>query len=201
MNNKKSYQSALCTRCFGIAWTATKRLAVLSVLVFPVLICGCEPKTESQYKTLSFFFDGVPDPARRAAEELRKEQEKEESGKKQVKRVQAQHAPFAAKQCDGCHRKSTNALVLPIDQLCFRCHSLDTSKKYTHGPVASGGCRICHSPHGSGFPFLLVAKPEEFCFYCHDKKSVSRNEKHAGLTEECTACHEAHSSDDRYLLR
>ena len=178
-----------------------KKLAVIPVLILLLMVCGCEPKTQSQYKMLSFFFDGVPDPARLTAEELRKEQEARDAGKKQAKSRQTQHGPFAAKLCDACHKKSTNALVLPIDQLCFKCHTLDIDKKYIHGPVASGGCRVCHSPHGSGFPFLLVAKPEEFCFYCHDKADVYRNAIHSGLTVECTACHDAHSSDDRYLLQ
>jgi len=179
----------------------TRKLAIVSVLVLLVMASGCEPKTQGQYKALSFFFDGVPDPERRAAEELRKEQEGKGSGNRKAKSRQTQHGPFAAKMCDACHRKVTNELVLPIDQLCVKCHSLDLHKKYIHGPVASGGCRVCHSPHGSGYPFLLVAKPEEFCLSCHNKENLNRNEKHAGLIEECSACHDAHSSDDRYFLR
>jgi predicted CXXCH cytochrome family protein len=197
---QESRQSFFRVKDFRVSSTAIKKLAVFFALASLVMAFGCEPKTQSQYKTLSFFFDGVPDPARRAAEELKKEQEGRESGRK-TKSKQAQHGPFEAKMCDACHQKSTNALVLPINQLCFKCHTLDIDKKYIHGPVAAGGCRVCHSPHGSGQPFLLVAKPEEFCFYCHNKEDIYRNQVHSGLTVECTACHDAHSSNDWYLSR
>jgi len=97
--------------------------------------------------------------------------------------------------------KNTNKLLLPIEELCFKCHVLDIAKKYVHGPLASGGCRVCHYPHGSAYSFLLVAESKEFCLYCHDKASILKRDVHQGMTEQCTTCHEAHSSDIEFLIK
>ena len=147
---------------------------------------------------LSFFFDGVPDPDKVAA--LAAQTAQEEEGKKAKPKFTG-HGPYEAKMCDSCHEKGTNTLVVPVEELCFRCHKLDIRKKYLHGPVAVGGCRICHEPHGSGRPYLLVSEPSKFCFYCHDEQMVSRNEAHKGADTSCTTCHDAHSSDAQFLLK
>jgi len=163
---------------------------------------GCAPKSESAYRVLSIFFDGVPKPQELTSKEHPEEAVPGKEGSGELaKTTYREHGPYAAKMCDGCHEPSTNVLVAPIDQLCFRCHNLGTKKKYVHGPVASGGCRVCHDPHGSKYRFLLVAQAESFCFYCHDKKAVERSEIHSQVSESCTSCHNAHMSDDKYLLK
>ena len=173
--------------------TTGKMVRIPLLLVLGAMLWGCEPMT--QYKVLSVFFDGVPDPSKRVVTET------ETAAATQKKIYYKEHGPYAAKQCRSCHAVNTNRLVAPIEELCLRCHNLDLGKKWIHGPVASGGCRVCHSPHASGYPFLLVAKPEDFCFYCHSRADVSRNEVHAGATSECTVCHDPHSSNEKYLLR
>ena len=161
------------------------------------LISGCAGK--SRYEVLRFFFDGVP-----PTEEARGEAGKGPggaAGTAPAKPRYAEHGPYAAKQCEACHIKATNKLVLPIDELCFRCHSLDIRKKYIHGPIASGGgCKVCHEPHGSRYPFLLVSDPKEFCLHCHDANTMAKRDVHEGTKAQCTACHDAHSSDHEYLL-
>ena len=159
---------------------------------------GCEATT--RYRTLSFFFDGVPNPEEVKAAKL------QGSGAKDIPRRTAGpsswgHGPYAAKQCDGCHMRATNALVAPIDELCFRCHEFRLDKQWVHGPLASGGCRVCHEPHSSPYRFLLVSESEKFCFLCHDEKAVAANEAHEGGSVKCTACHDAHMSDNRFLLK
>lgn len=144
---------------------------------------------------LSFFFDGVPNP----------DEKKAEVGKIDERKAQAsiyrEHGPYAAKQCGGCHDRGSNRLVVPKQELCFQCHTLDIRKKYIHGPLASGGCTVCHQPHGSNYAFLLVAEPKEFCLYCHAKEDVARNPVHSDMDMQCTMCHDAHGSNERYLLR
>ena len=156
----------------------------------------------SRYQVLSFFFDGVPTPeeeAALAAGNGKKHRERDTGSKKGAYK---EHGPYAARECSGCHLKSSNQLVLPIDQLCFKCHTIDIAKKYVHGPLASGGCRVCHLPHSSAFAFLLVSEPKDFCLYCHDKAAILRREVHQGDEElQCTTCHDAHSSDIQYLLK
>jgi len=169
-------------------------IAVCSFLFF--LPFGCAPR--SSYKVLSLFFDGVPDPDKK----VQLQGSGNDNANARVSRsTYREHGPYAAKLCVGCHQRGTNALILPIEKLCFNCHVIPTDKKHIHGPVASGGCKICHDPHGSSFPFLLASEPVKFCFYCHNEKDVARNEAHAGITGGCTQCHDAHKSDNKYLLK
>ena len=187
--------------CRSVNRIAAERGVIFSCIVVLVLflLCSCSPMT--RYKTLSVFFDGVPNPeeetlqARNASGDLNKP--------RQAAATYKMHGPYAARLCSACHQVGTNVLVLPIDKLCFKCHDLHLDRrKYVHGPVAAGGCKICHDPHGSSFPYLLVSDARNFCLRCHDEKDIAKNEAHKGLTnEECTDCHDAHSSDKKYLLK
>jgi predicted CXXCH cytochrome family protein len=164
-----------------------------------LVLAGCDPNI--RYKTLSFFFDGVPSPYEDVLENEGSGKKRSAEGSGSKKGVYREHGPFAAKECAACHIRSSNQLVMPVEQLCFKCHVLNIVKKYVHGPLSSGGCRICHSPHGSGYDFLLVAEPKDFCFYCHNKSSILQKDVHLGAETQCTSCHDAHSSDVNYLLK
>jgi predicted CXXCH cytochrome family protein len=170
---------------------------IILLAILAALFSGCAANT--RYKVLSFFFDGVPPPGEVAGEAGKA------GGKKGVATPEKprflEHGPYAARQCDGCHVRASNRLVLPIEELCFKCHSLDVRKTYIHGPLASGGCNVCHDPHGSMYPFLLVAEAREFCLTCHDAKSIEKRDVHKGDRSQCTRCHDAHSSDRKYLLK
>ena len=174
------------------------RATILACFMTTLLLYACN--TTKNHKILSFFFDGVPEPGKAPVERGIGEKK----GKGVVPPAPAgvrDHAPYAAKQCQACHVKTTSNLLLPIEELCFKCHTLDLRKKYTHGPLASGGCKVCHHPHGSKFPFLLVSEPAEFCLYCHDRDAVAKNAEHKGVQAQCTECHDAHSSDGEFLLK
>ena len=122
------------------------------------LAAGCS--TAKHHRVLSFFFDGVPDP--QAAVVSTGPEVQAAVGRQLVR--PGEHGPFAAKLCDGCHdSKATNALVAPIEQLCVRCHELGATQAYVHGPLASGGCLVCHDPHRSANRFLLVSASDGFC--------------------------------------
>jgi predicted CXXCH cytochrome family protein len=152
----------------------------------------------SRHEILTFFFDGVPPPGEARGGAGKGRPEKGAPGTAAAKYVE--HGPYAAKQCESCHVKASNRLVLPINELCFQCHTLDIRKKYLHGPLASGGCKVCHNPHGSRYPFLLVSEPKESCLHCHDPQAIAKKEVHRRTEAQCTACHDAHSSDNEYLL-
>ena len=154
--------------------------------------------SEQKYKVLSFFFDGVPKPGE---EDPSTKNPRERKQLSEAAGLYGEHGPFAAKLCSGCHEAGSNELVLPIEELCLKCHVLDLKKKKIHGPVASGGCRVCHNPHGSQYQYFLMDESKKFCLYCHRKEDVLKREVHRETTEQCTTCHSAHSSDNEFLLK
>lgn len=160
------------------------------------LFAGCS--NAKHHRVLALFFDGVPDPEAvvvSATPAIRTS-----VGRKLVQ--PGEHGPYAAKLCDSCHdSKATNALVAPAEQLCVRCHELGAAKAYVHGPLASGGCLVCHDPHRSANRYLLVSASDGFCLHCHDRSALSAVAGHAGETADCTDCHEAHMADRKFLLR
>jgi predicted CXXCH cytochrome family protein len=171
---------------------------VACVSLLAVLPIGCD--ATARYKVLSFFFDGVPRPVAPAVEVGK---QAAVTGAVPSRQIGFRgHGPYAAKLCNACHEPGAmNALVAPVNQLCFRCHDIKMNKKYIHGPLASGGCTACHDPHSSQYRYLLVSESDSFCFYCHDRQAVARIGAHHGVEEQCTSCHDAHMSDKKYLLK
>ena len=176
-------------------WMVVACVAILAA----ALLIGCD--AAARYKVLSTFFDGVPPPEPpRAAEEKPAADAASATQSRQI--GFRGHGPYAAKLCNACHEPGAmNALVVPREQLCFRCHDIRMDKKYVHGPLASGGCTACHDPHSSQYRYLLVSESDNFCLYCHDRQTVARIGAHQGTEQQCTACHDAHMSDKKYLLK
>ncbi|HYA87951.1 MAG TPA: cytochrome c3 family protein [Nitrospirota bacterium] len=169
----------------------------IALLMITLAVLGCSPET--RYNTLSFFFDGVPAPGDHGDQTTlgRRKSLRAKEGSPEYK----SHGPYAAKLCDACHVQGGGQLIMPVEELCLNCHNLNIRKKYIHGPVASGGCRVCHNPHGSGKPFLLVDEPRTFCFYCHDPVEIGSREVHKdSVGTQCTECHNPHASDNDFLL-
>jgi len=163
-----------------------------------VLSTGCN--TMSRHKALTLFFDGVPPPKMREAPATPITIPDGDAPPRQT--GYREHGPFAAKLCSACHEAGgANALVAPKDELCFRCHELGQERKYVHGPLASGGCLVCHDPHSSRYRYLLVSESDNFCFRCHDRGSMEKIEGHGDPEANCTLCHDAHGSDTKYLLK
>jgi predicted CXXCH cytochrome family protein len=169
------------------------RSYILICLASMVMLCGCEPQT--RYKVLSFFFDGVPVP--RDPSLITESADAKGTGGVRVRA--SKHGPYEAKMCAACHDPNTNALLLPRDQLCLKCHEVKTGRRQ-HGPFASGGCLVCHDPHRSSSEHLLVAPAKEFCLYCHESREILTRKVHQGMTVSCTVCHNPHGSDNEYFL-
>ena len=167
-------------------------------LLLAAVCLGCSATT--RHKVLTVFFDGVP-PLETGG--TTPEQTEATSNLAAGRLPGArEHGPYAARLCGACHEAAaTNALVAPRDQLCFRCHALRLDKKNVHGPVASGGCLVCHDPHRSPNAYLLVSDSNSFCFHCHTPRNVESIEGHQGITSGCTECHDPHASDNQHLLR
>lgn len=198
MNNNSSLEPR------GFPDAAIRGLARVCVLALCVdaaaaLSTGCS--ATSRHKTLTFLFDGVPPLKSPGATEAKQTAASPNAPRPRLA-VYREHGPYAAKLCNACHQAgATNALIEPGERLCYRCHALRLDKRYIHGPIASGGCLVCHDPHSSRFRYLLVSESDAFCLRCHDPTTVARISAHDGRQENCTACHDAHMSDRRFLLK
>ena len=163
-----------------------------------LLSIGCS--AAARHKALTDLFDGVP--PLQSTDRTQGQPAASAKGAPARPFTGSEHGPYAAKLCNGCHESGlTNALVAPKDELCFRCHTFRMDTKFTHGPLASGGCLICHDPHSSRYPHLLLSDSGEFCLGCHDREVVAKIEGHGGTIGNCTECHDAHGSDTKYLLK
>lgn len=171
----------------------------LGVAFAAALVASCT--ASSRQKTLRIFFDGVPPPPPVATSEVSPgpggSVETAVAGPAIV-----EHAPYATKQCDGCHdRNGVGGLVAPRQELCLTCHDLPRDKRYVHGPLAAGDCLVCHRPHSSPNRYLLVSASDTFCFHCHASADLTAVDGHQGESATCTRCHDPHMSDRKYLLR
>lgn len=176
-------------------WTTAVALALS---VAGVVWGGCS--VEKHYKVLSFFFDGVPDPALIAA------------GRSEIERVRAAggtiyaHEPYAKEQCDRCHRTATGRMQMQLTSVvCAKCHAgVSEQHRYMHGPVAVAACLYCHSPHESTTKALLRTSANELCRQCHGSSfaatSKTPNPAHADPDRLCIDCHSGHGGHARYFL-
>lgn len=175
------------------------RKALMLVGAAAWLSLGCD--ATSRHRILTTLFDGVPPLKTSGTEEANLDGAQAGPIPARLPLFQ-EHGPYAAKLCNACHEVGvSNALVAPGEQLCFRCHDLKLDRKVIHGPLASGGCLVCHDPHSSRYRHLLVSESDGFCFHCHSREVVEKNSAHEGLQEQCTTCHDAHMSDNPYLLK
>jgi predicted CXXCH cytochrome family protein len=129
--------------------------------------------------------------------------------KEMTYRLYRSHGMLARKDCFVCHEEGARSFRGSIREadLCAKCHVPRPPAKFVHGPVAVGGCTVCHDPHGQTNPALLVASGESLCFTCHLESDVL---KHLMTTpggavyqreKGCVSCHDPHQADREFLLR
>lgn len=155
---------------------------------------GCEVTT-GNYETLSFFFDGVPDPSKRVVSS--------DSGGVTSATLTFIHKPYLDEKCAECHESK-----LPFTRRdasgCLSCHEAVASEhRFEHGPVAAAACLWCHTPHESAFPHLLREADRALCTRCHSPSllSTERVPAHADASRACLDCHTGHGGDVRFMLR
>jgi predicted CXXCH cytochrome family protein len=170
----------------------------LALVVGAGLLWSCAV-TEQNYATLSFFFDGVPDPTVKGSDgaPLASAQNIKDSPTYSV------HKPFAEASCAECHSQAFE--LTPQDSsICMKCHEKKpTEYPRMHGPVAAGACLWCHSPHESAEPHLLRKAAREVCSQCHESSMLSSTKvpEHADATKNCLDCHTGHGGTASYFLR
>lgn len=109
-------------------------------------------------------------------------------------------------ECTGCHGVHGDALDSSlarqsVNDTCFGCHAEKRGPfVWEHEPVAED-CTLCHSPHGSNHPGMLVRRAPLLCQGCHSQAghpSIAHDASGlAGPTpsqfllgQGCTNCHE-----------
>lgn len=171
-------------------------VALWSVVVIGIGIdTGCTV-TKDNYATLSFFFDGVPDPATLAGGAA-------PPGDATLMAMVSTHRPFAEDKCDACHktryRPSRND-----GSSCLACHDrVLTEHNWTHGAVAGGACLWCHAPHESARRWLLRGPDRKVCAQCHSATLLSGSTvpAHQDESVSCVACHFGHGGEDALMLK
>jgi len=163
---------------------------------------GCTTP-EDRYRTLAFFFDGVPVPESMrpppTPEELAPKLTKAQLHREQALEEWVIHDP----DCDECHTsKETSLPYLDPPDLCWECHDEeDFVDEVLHGPFGAGACTQCHSPHKSKNEHLLVKAVPELCRSCHDDTTFPEMEEHQETEgDDCVDCHNPHAGPGAYML-
>jgi predicted CXXCH cytochrome family protein len=173
-----------------------------------ILQSGCS--STQNYKTLTFFFDGVPEPEIELTGQKLDSLARADSTALAQNMVSAQkplmyyHSPYQEKDCASCHDKSTmGKFTNPQPELCYQCHDdFKNTYKVLHGPVAGGQCTACHNPHQSENENLLTRTGQSLCLYCHESNLVMALEEHKEIQDaNCTDCHNPHGGENKYNLR
>lgn len=190
---------AIPSRCRPRSGVVAAFVGVFLLALIASQWIGCT--AERRYRVLSVLFDGVPDPNAPASSG----DNDEFAATGTFKRTGSVHKPFAENNCDACHASSTGKFE-DFDKVeksaCAKCHKdVTTQFTYMHGPVALGECRLCHSPHESSAPHLLIDTAPALCLTCHDREFLPVEPADHQTDRNCLECHVGHGSHQRLLLR
>lgn len=163
----------------------------LAVLLLVLLMTLSACSREVRYKTLTFFFTGVPPLDYKP--------------------------PVQVQQQGGADLTAMQRYNL--DRLVAASQRPQYSGSYTHGPFASNNCEVCHqlqTESGIGFsggaddkpgvnPTEFQAPREELCTGCHTSKgakavAAAGLRLHGPAISDCTLCHNHHASPEQYFL-
>jgi predicted CXXCH cytochrome family protein len=198
----------LCKTSHIILHDGKNSLPLMIMGILFILLSGCS--SSHSYKTLSFFFDGVPKPDIELTSQKLDSLARVDSTNLAQNVVTIKepiinfHSPYQEKDCASCHDQSTmGRFVSTQPELCYQCHDdFKNTYKVLHGPVAGGQCTICHSPHQSENENLLIRTGQSLCLYCHDIEQVMVTEEHKDIQgANCTDCHNPHGGEDKLILR
>ena len=177
-------------------------ISFLSLLI----IGGCT--VEQTYKTLVFFFDGVPPLNSNTntqqistAKNITASLEQNTTSQPEQPKMNL-HKPYFDRKCDLCHTPNRQ-LIEPMPGLCYRCHkSFNETYKYVHAPIQAGYCTKCHNQHLAELPKLLLREGQDLCLFCHTN-SMNKNSKYHNNIQDasCTVCHNPHGGNTKNFLR
>lgn len=177
-----------------------------------VLFLACSQAT--RYRTLSFFFDGVPPPGTSAQPVTTEQAIGVSAGESatdvsrltQIPRtpIMYAHPPYRNNRCGTCHNPDGGQLFKTAKEgLCLACHAaLTRDPVYVHGPAAVNDCLFCHHHHSAPHPKVLLHETTETCLRCHDRADLGKGDHHATIgRDSCTVCHDPHGGANRLFLK
>ena len=179
-------------------------VALLALLVVAVAFNGCS--RGQRYRTLSFFFDGVPDPYAPPKIPGQEDDASQQGVGGAAKVFVVLHKPYRDNRCNECHT-NTGGNFEDFQKLestiCLKCHQkVQTEYPVMHGPVVVTECNICHVPHESSIPHLLRDTAPTVCVQCHQPELLSPNPKeHLMPNKSCLDCHSGHGGQKHGLLK
>lgn len=180
----------------GRAGARLARIAVALTFLVSLAWPGCTV-TRENYKTLSLFFDGVPDPDAVILKLPDGGVVTAAAGMLSI------HRPYLEEKCVECH-DSGLSMARNDAAVCLKCHQgKDREYPYMHGPVAARACLWCHVPHESARKHLLRDADRSMCGMCHAPGllSASAVPEHADQSRGCLECHAGHGGPQPRMLR
>ncbi len=99
-------------------------------------------------------------------------------------------------KCTDCHnahgtlRDRQVRSVPNQDAICVKCHSDKRGPfVFEHEPVRVEGCTVCHTPHASVYPrMLLTARINTLCLQCHEQIPTGPHSQNLAR-QACIICH------------
>jgi predicted CXXCH cytochrome family protein len=191
-------------------WGATVPLLGLvgCIVVVILAIGGCS--SDARYRTLSFFFDGVPDPHAPAGSAAARGEKDEFAPNAPIVKVYV-HKPYAdgladSSKCSVCHVGSSGGFenfTAVSANVCLNCHKNKlTQYPVMHGPVVAVECTICHAAHESTIPGMLNYEAPKVCVQCHDRDLLGpKPPEHLLPDSKCLSCHVGHGGPKHKMLR
>jgi len=87
--------------------------------------------------------------------------------------------------------------------ICYECHDEKNTMASVHAPVEEGDCSVCHSPHSSPYPSLILDLfSENACLDCHYIETEAAKSVHGPVRDgKCQTCHDPHQTDHAYQLK
>lgn len=82
--------------------------------------------------------------------------------------------PEGRMSCTDCHpphkglaHKGGSTLLRASEETCLECHPAQRGPFVFEHEALREGCSVCHTPHGSIHPKLLVTRDSNLCLRCH----------------------------------
>lgn len=181
--------------------------AALIIASGAIVWSGCD--VDRNHGTLSFFFDGVPEPAPTMVDGAPGSSPFGRASRVSPGGAVSAHSAYLERRCTECHGErarfgfTTDGFANMGADTCIDCHEPALDMRLLHGPVAIGECLMCHEAHVSANPLLLIEPSPALCLACHDQEMLAEGPTphHADLARDCLDCHHGHGGDEPYFLR